>query len=222
VEITTARIARSQGDVAAELFTEEGITVGTQNRVFNSKKELGQASLVVFGSRSAADKADLKWTEHIPSPLAFVLTPRGVEEPWTKKSPPNYVERAHALLGRTVDQGRVFDVISWMRRQVPAQTSEGKKVPVALYGHGQTGIIAAYAALLQPGLVDEVVIVDPPASHKDGPYFLNVLRVLDIPEALGLLAPNVRLTLINARDPAFDRTAEIYQLAGAADKLTRK
>jgi hypothetical protein len=56
----------------------------------------------------------------------------------------------------------------------------------------------------------------------DGPYFLNVMRVLDIPEALGLLAPNVKLTLINAGDPAFDRTAEIYRLAGAADKLQRK
>ena len=67
-----------------------------------------------------------------------------------------------------------------------------------------------------------MVIIDPPKSHKEGPIFLNVLRVLDIPEALGLLAPNVRLTLINARDPAFDRTEQMYRLAGAADKLTRK
>jgi hypothetical protein len=70
--------------------------------------------------------------------------------------------------------------------------------------------------------IKEVVILDPPKSHKEGPYFLNVLRVLDIPEALGLLAPDVRLTLINARDPAFDRVEQIYRLAGAADKLTRK
>jgi len=54
------------------------------------------------------------------------------------------------------------------------------------------------------------------------PYFLNVLRVLDIPEALGLLAPDVKLTLINARDPAFDRTAALYLLAGAAGKFVRK
>jgi hypothetical protein len=48
-----------------------------------------------------------------------------------------------------------------------------------------------------------------------------VLRVLDIPDALGLLAPR-RLTLVNAKDKAFDRTAEIYRLAGAADRLQRK
>jgi hypothetical protein len=50
---------------------------------------------------------------------------------------------------------------------------------------------------------------------------LNVLRVLDIPEALGLLAP-MPLTIIGGNDQAFDRTAEIYRLAGAAEKLKRK
>jgi hypothetical protein len=83
------------------------------------------------------------------------------------------------------------------------------------------GILAAYAALFEPS-IKEVVIIDPPVSHKEGPYFLNVLRVLDIPEALGLLAPNVKLTLINARDPAFERTAEIYRRAGAAEKFVLK
>ena len=54
-------------------------------------------------------------------------------------------------------------------------------------------------------------------SHRDGPHFLNVLRVLDIPEALGLLAPDMKLTLVgkNAKDKAFDRTAAIYKPAGA-------
>ena len=70
----------------------------------------------------------------------------------------------------------------------------------------------------------EIVIADPPLSHRDGPHFLNVLRVLDIPEALGLLAPDVKLTLIgkNARDKAFDKTAAIYERAGAKDKFRRE
>jgi hypothetical protein len=66
-----------------------------------------------------------------------------------------------------------------------------------------------------------VVVIDPPKSHKEGPYFLNVMRVLDVPEALGLLAPTP-LTIIGGDDKAFARTAEIYRLAGAADKLKRK
>ena len=63
-------------------------------------------------------------------------------------------------------------------------------------GRGQAGILAAYAALFEPS-IKEVMLVDPPASHATGPIFLNVLRVLDVPEALGLLAPRP-LTLVNA------------------------
>jgi hypothetical protein len=91
---------------------------------------------------------------------------------------------------------------------------------VKILGIGTHGILAAYAALLEPS-IKEVIVIDPPKSHKDGPHFLGVLKVLDIPEALGLLAPTP-LTIIGGNDPAFDRTAEIYRRAGAADKLTRK
>jgi hypothetical protein len=98
---------------------------------------------------------------------------------------------------------------------------EGAETKWALTGRGQAGIIAAYAALFEPS-VKEVVIIDPPTPHKDGPIFLSVLHVLDIPEALGLLAPNVKLTLVNAKDKAFDRTAQLYKLAGAEDKFERK
>ncbi len=68
------------------------------------------------------------------------------------------------------------------------------------------------------------MIVDPPTSHRDGPHFLGITRVLDIPEALGLLAPNIKLTLVgkSAKDKAFDRTAAIYEAAGAKDKFTRE
>ena len=89
-----------------------------------------------------------------------------------------------------------------------------------MVGRKQAGILAAYAALFEPS-IKEVVVIDPPKSHKDGPHFLGILRVLDIPEALGLLAPTP-LTIIGGMDPAFDRTAEIYRLAGASDKLKRK
>ena len=119
------------------------------------------------------------------------------------------------MLGRTVDEGRVWDIIAAIK-----YLQKEKKAPRRVVGAGEAGILIAYAALLEPS-IKEVVIVDPPVSHRDGPIFLNVLRVLDIPDALGLLAPR-RLTLINAKDKAFDRTAEIYRLAGAADRLQRK
>lgn len=137
----------------------------------------------------------------------IALTPRSG---WTEKSPPNYVTRSHILLGRAIDEGRVYDILAYGQSGRPER----------IMGHGQAGILAAYAALFEPS-IKEVVIIDPPKSHREGPHFLNVLRVLDIPNALGMLAPR-KLTLINARDPAFDRVEQIYRSAGAADKLVRK
>jgi hypothetical protein len=87
-------------------------------------------------------------------------------------------------------------------------------------GRGRAGILAAYAALLEPDIA-EIIVIDPPVSHREGPVLLNVWRILDIPEALGLLAPK-KLTLGNAGNEAFDRTVQIYKLAGAADKLQRQ
>jgi cephalosporin-C deacetylase-like acetyl esterase len=131
------------------------------------------------------------------------------------KSPPNYMQRAQVLLGQTSDLGQVRDIIATFKYL----HSHERATPIVI-GAGDAGVLAAYAALLEPS-IKEVVVVNPPKSHREGPHFLNVLRVLDIPEALGLLAPTP-LTIIGGQDPAFDRTAEIYRLAGASDKLKRK
>jgi dienelactone hydrolase len=152
--------------------------------------------------------------------VAEFIAPRGARmltASWSRKSPPNYVERAHVLVGKTVDQQRVYDIIAVVRY---FKSTYKKTTTWKVAGLGDAGMLGAYAALFEPS-IKEVTIFEPPASHRDGPIFLNVFRVLDIPEALGLLAPRP-LTLINAKDKAFDRTAEIYKLAGAADKLQRK
>jgi hypothetical protein len=145
----------------------------------------------------------------------FTVSPRGhgISE-WTRKNPPNYVERSHALLGHTADERRVFDTIGMFRYYI----NMAKDQKWQLAGRGQAGVIAAYAAIFEPD-VPAVVLKNPPASHRDGPTFLNVLRVLDVPEALGLLAP--RPLTIYSNDKAFDRTAEIYKIAGAGDKFKR-
>ena len=153
---------------------------------------------------------------------ALLLSPRGTgANAWTRKNPPNTVERSMALLGGTVDGGRVWDVLTVVRRRL-----DGGK-PWRVAGQGQAGILAAYAALYEPA-IEGVVAVNPPASHRPGaqggpygPSLLNVLRVLDIPEALGCLAPR-RLVLVGAKDPAFERTAALYKLAGAAERLEQR
>jgi dienelactone hydrolase len=140
--------------------------------------------------------------------------PLGILQPssgWTRRKAPNTVEREMPLLGLTADSIRVWDIL---------RAVGGRGRPVRLIGRGEAGILGAYAALLDPASIESVTIVDPPASHRSGPQFLGVLRIWDIPEALGCLAPRP-LTLIHAADPAFERTAELYRRAGAAGKLLR-
>ncbi|MGH9767605.1 MAG: alpha/beta hydrolase family protein [Blastocatellia bacterium] len=155
----------------------------------------------------------------------LLLSPRGAGRSapgaWTRDKFPNPIERSMALLGGTVDGGRVWDVMTVAGRRA----AESVRWRVA--GRGRAGILAAYAALYQPA-IEAVVAVDPPASHRPrtageeyGPALLNALRVMDIPEALGCLAPR-KFTLVGANDSAFDRTAAIYRLAGAADRFERK
>jgi dienelactone hydrolase len=62
------------------------------------------------------------WVKSVAAPYRAVVycEPRGIgATKWTRKNPPNYVERSHALLGRTVDVGRVWDVIA-ATRYLPA------------------------------------------------------------------------------------------------------
>jgi hypothetical protein len=153
---------------------------------------------------------------------ALLLSTRGTGPgAWMQDKFPNAVERSMALLGGTVDGGRIWDVM----------TVAGRRAGVGGHwraaGKGRAGILAAYAALYQPA-IEGVVVVNPPASHRPrsageeyGPPLLNILRVLDLPEALGCLAPRT-LTLVGASDSAFDRTAALYRLAGAADRLERR
>jgi cephalosporin-C deacetylase-like acetyl esterase len=174
--------------------------------------------LVVLNEDEAGKSPD--WLNQVEaSGLNIVLCePRGIGETrWTRKNGPNYVERSHALLGRTVDAGRVWDVIAAAKYLA----ADGKtKVTVA--GKGSAGLIAAYAAALDNSIAG-ATIVSPPTSHMDSaaPQLLNVLRVCDVPVSLGLIAPRP-LTLVGAKAEAFEATAAAYASATAKDRLQIK
>lgn len=148
-----------------------------------------------------------------------VCIPRGVGQTrWTQKNPPNYVERSHVLLGRTVDAGRVWDIIA-MARLLHAEYAD---IPLYVAGEGPGAVLAAYAALLEPDIAG-VIALNPPSSHMDAkaPQFLNVLRVCDIPDVFGMLAPRP-LTLRGWSGDAPAKVARIYAAAGASDKLRQE
>jgi hypothetical protein len=87
------------------------------------------------------------------------------------------------LLGQTLDGMRVWDV----RRAIGAlRTIDSiRGTPLTLKGKGQMAGIVLYASLFEPDIV-RLDLWNLPCSHRDGPTFLNVLRYLDIPQAVAM------------------------------------
>ncbi|MFO1501468.1 MAG: hypothetical protein U1G07_24280 [Verrucomicrobiota bacterium] len=95
-------------------------------------------------------------------------------------------------MGQTLDGMRVWDI----RRAVQALRSvEGySEAPVVLEASGEMGVNALYAALFEPR-IEQLVLSALPESHQAGPDYLNVLRFLDIPQAVAMVAEKSRLEL---------------------------
>ena len=146
----------------------------------------------------------------------YICEPRGLgASRWTTKNPPNYVERSLYLLGRTADSGRVWDIAATARF-----LAAGEGVQVCVGGEGAVGVLAAYAALLEPG-ISGIALSDPPASHMDNgaPELLGVLRVVDIPQAIGMVAPRP-VTLIHPATGCAQAAKGLFAAAGAATQLS--
>jgi dienelactone hydrolase len=175
------------------------------------RSDSAEAASTLSRRRNADSTVDIpQWIHdvHEPGDHLYVCAPRGVDQTrWTRKNPPNYVERSHVLLGRTVDTGRVWDVIATARY---LRGKYNESVPVYVLGEGGSGVLAAYAALWEPDITG-VILNKPPLSHMSGeaPQFLNVLRVCDIPDVLGMLAPRA-LTVYDNRSELLRKVAAIY------------
>ncbi len=215
--IPAATVLKQDGKVT-RLETEPGITIKLEAVIpeTGDKQPRKMTLLVLNSDPDKLSKSRLSLDHELGKDALYVCWPRGTEATqWTVKNPPNYVARSHVLLGRTVDTGRVRDVIAtvrYLREQHP-------KSVIRVAGEGNEGILAAYAAVWEPETT-EVVIGNPPLTHMDAtaPQFLNILRVADVPEMLGLLAP--RKLEIVTEDKRVQKTKEIYAAGGHADQLT--
>ena len=102
------------------------------------------------------------------------------------------------LLGQTIDGMRVWDV----RRAIQTlRTLDlAKEVPMALQGNGRMAGIVLYASLFEHDIA-RLDLWHLPSSHRDdGPTFLNVLRYLDIPQAVAMAAEKSQIRLYQEDD----------------------
>ncbi len=214
-EQVTERLASENGIEFRLRYADDGPAHGDAKSIL----------LVVLDEKNAGTSP--AWVKKLATADQAVVycEPRGLGETrWTKKNPPNYIERSHVLLGRTVDTGRVWDVIAAAKYLAPAASAQAanERRQIHVAGEGAAGVIGAYAALLHRE-IGSVTLVSPPLSHMnfESPQFLNVLRVCDVPDALGTLAPRP-LTVLGVEPSRFAQTAAAYSAAGAQDRLSIK
>lgn len=152
------------------------------------------ASFKTDAAGEPADKAveqaarlfkDRKWA------IAWVA-PRGVgPTEWNRDDRKRIqIRRRFMLLGQTLDGMRVYDAV---RAAQALRTVEGmREVPLWMQGQREAAGITLYASLFTPG-VKRLDLHGLSKSHREGPILLNVLRFLDVPEAVAVAAENSQI-----------------------------
>jgi hypothetical protein len=101
-----------------------------------------------------------------------------------------HIRRRFMLLGQTLDSMRVWDI----RRAVQTlRTLSYTNPPVALQAEGPMAVNVLYASLFEP--VADLQLWALPSTHVQGPDYLNIMRSLDVPQALFLSLKQRRVHL---------------------------
>jgi hypothetical protein len=199
----------SQHDVQLRLYLLENATAKPTERVeLNVLNQSGWTNWLAavstkFGSELAGElaangggalqrtAADQPVSPAGPVALAF-FAPRGVGlTAWSGgETRLTKIRRRFMLLGQTLDGMRVWDI----RCAVQALHSvPGMNVAkIELQAEGTMAVNALYAALFEPG-VHKLDLANLPKSHREGPDYLNVLKITDIPQVAEAVGAQVEL-----------------------------
>jgi len=145
------------------------------------------------------------------------FTPRGIgPTAWSgdaKKQ--TQIRRRFMLLGQTLDGMRAWDI----RRAVQAVRSfpSLRGIPLWVEAHGELAADALYASLFEKGIAG-LELWQMPKSHRDGPDYLNVLRVLDIPQAAAMAAERSKVRLVETDPKGWDYPIAVGQRLGWDEK----
>jgi dienelactone hydrolase len=197
-----------------ELFFDSEPDVTLRVQLLRARKRVPGMRTLLYVKRAG----DSIWPVDYDELLALlgrvdvaILNPRFTERDLTARERAD-IEVSSSWSGRTIASQQVWDIlrcVGWLR--------EERRLPVddlALYGKGETGMLGLYAGLLEPS-IRQVILDEPPASHRQGPALLHVLRVTDVPEAAAAFAPG-KLTFVRRIPPRFDLTRKAYRLLGGS------
>ena len=123
-----------------------------------------------------------------------LVAPRGMGLTAWDPDPKRQVQirRRFMLLGQTLDGMRVWDI----RRAAEAIRSiQGPRdIPLRVQARGFMAANALYASLFEPTIAG-LDLWDLPSSQTEGPDYLNVLRILDLPETLAMATERMPVRL---------------------------
>lgn len=196
--------------------SEPGVRVRAQ--LFTPRSGASNAPVLIYVKRAADSFYAADMDEVLPLMgryTVLMLNPRFTEQ---ALRPAEYtdVERTAVWAGRTIAAMQTWDVL---RAVQWAATEEKLGSPVTVYGKGDMAAVAVYAALFDDR-VRQVIMNEPPASHWHGPALLNVLRITDIAEVAGALAPR-RLVSLTKLPQTFEFTRTLYGMHQAGRQLAQ-
>ncbi|HRU05601.1 MAG TPA: acetylxylan esterase [Candidatus Brocadiia bacterium] len=124
--------------------------------------------------------------------------------------------RAGALTGVTPCMAMIQDLEVMMPfvRQHPFV--QGKRI--VLHGRGDAAVACLYHALMHEDIAG-LALENLPSSHRRGGYILGILRIMDLPHALGLMAPRP-VAVVNIGKMSNNHWAKrAYERLGCAGNL---
>lgn len=209
-------ISRYADPFNIELTTEQGVRVTGQLFIPRDGKPSHPALIYVKGADDVIYPVDYDpllpaFTTHV----IFVLQPRAVDYPGVTNYKMSNIRMTSALIGSTVESMQLWDL---MRSVDYLVEGEGLRLnSISVYGRKQMGALGLYAAAFDERIT-RVILDDPPASHWQAPPLLNILRITDLPEAAGLVAPR-EIVSLTPLPPAYSYTSSIYALYGKKDHI---
>ena len=141
------------------------------------------------------------------------FAPRGLGATTTALSAADQIEvqRRYMLLGQTADAMRAWDI----RRAIAALRAKELlgETRLHLVASREQAVNVLYASLFADGIAD-LELASPSVSHLAGPDYLNVLRFLDIPQALALAAERQPVKLTGTDPDKWSWTTQTAQRLG--------
>ena len=143
-----------------------------------------------------------KMVETFPWAMSYVC-PRGIGPTAWDQAERKQIQhrRRFYLLGQTLEGQQTWDV----RRAIQAVRAVEGLSSVPLWLQAQRGMsgIALYASLFEPD-IKRLDLYDLPATHRDGPIYLNVNRYLDMPEAVAMATERSKVVIYQPEESGWD------------------